>query len=168
MQSRKLNWQYEWSIDRYRCGPENSNWTQTDRKMADRYRYGPKNSNWHGNDQSIWVRPRKLKLNWQDEWPIDIGAVPNSKLKLTRRWPIDIGAVWTRLIYAHWLCLPFYILHVSWAWYFFFWSICLFLFSTQYFHCRKVKACFHIHTTFERFVFITLSLFFIELRLKMN
>ena len=70
--------------------------------------------------------------------------------------------------YAHWLCSHFYILNVSWAWYFIFWLICIFLFSTWYFHCRKVKACFHIHTTFERFVFITLLLFFIELRLKMN
>ena len=128
----------------------------------------------------------KLKLNWQDEWPIDIGAVPNSKLKLTRRWPIDIGAVWTRLIYAHWLCLPFYILHVSWAWYFFFWSICLFLFSTWYFRVifgrsayfyfqpdifitKRWKTRFHIYIFFERFALITLSFFlFMELELKVE
>ena len=44
--------------------------------------------------------------------------------------------------YAHWLCWHFYILHVSWAWYFIPWSICLFLFSTWYFHYRKVKCMF--------------------------
>ena len=70
--------------------------------------------------------------------------------------------------YVHWSCSPFYILHLSWASYFILWSICLFLFSTWYFHYRKVKTCFHIHTIFERFAFITLSFFFIELRLKVN
>ena len=48
--------------------------------------------------------------------------------------------------YAHWLCSHFYILHVSWAWYFILWSIYLFLFSTRYFHYRKVKGMFsHSH-----------------------
>ena len=70
--------------------------------------------------------------------------------------------------YVHWSCSPFYILHLSWTLYFILWSICLFLFSTWYFHYRKVKACFHIHTIFERFAFITLSFFFIEFRLKVN
>ena len=55
----------------------------------------------------------KIRLNWQDEWPIDIdavlktqiehkltgkclidiGAVPKTELKLTRQGLIDIGAV---------------------------------------------------------------------------
>ena len=52
--------------------------------------------------------------------------------------------------YAHWLCSYFYILHVSWAWYFILWSICLFIFSTRYFHYRKVKDMFsHSHHFLE-------------------
>ena len=48
--------------------------------------------------------------------------------------------------YAHWSCSLFYILHLSWAWYFILWSICLFLFSTQYFYYKKVKGMFsHSH-----------------------
>ena len=70
--------------------------------------------------------------------------------------------------YAHWLCSLFYILHLSWAQYFILWLICLFLFSTQYFYYRKVKGMFHIHTIVERFAFITLSFFFMDLGLKVN
>ena len=44
--------------------------------------------------------------------------------------------------YAHWSCSFFYIFHLSWAWYFILWSICLFLFSTQYFYYKKVKGMF--------------------------
>ena len=52
--------------------------------------------------------------------------------------------------YAHWLCWYFYILLVSWAWYFIPWSICLFIFSTRYFHYRKVKDMFsHSHHFLE-------------------
>ena len=70
--------------------------------------------------------------------------------------------------YAHWPCSFFYILHLSWARYFILWSICLFLFSTRYFYYRKVKGMFHIHTIVERFAFITLSFFFMDLGLKVN
>ena len=70
--------------------------------------------------------------------------------------------------YAHWSCSLFYILHLSWARYFILWSICLFLFSTRYFYYRKVKGMFHIHTIVERFAFITLSFFFMDLGLKVN
>ena len=52
--------------------------------------------------------------------------------------------------YANWSCSHFYILHLSWAWYFIFWSICLILFSTRYFHYRKVKDMFsHSHHFLE-------------------
>ena len=48
--------------------------------------------------------------------------------------------------YAYWLCSLFYILHVSWAWYFILWLTCLILFPTRYFHYRKVKGKFsHLH-----------------------
>ena len=52
--------------------------------------------------------------------------------------------------YAHWSYSSFYILHLSWARYFILWSICLFLFSTRYFHYRKVKGMFsHSHHFWE-------------------
>ena len=83
--------------DWYRCGP-NLNWTQIDMKMADRHRCSPKNWNWQDDDWSIWVWSQKLK--WQDEWQIDIGAVPTrTKHKLTGRWLIDISATLTRTEY---------------------------------------------------------------------
>ena len=70
-----------WMIDRYRCSPKNSNWT--DKKMTDQYRYNPEN----------------LNTYWQDQWQIDIGTVPknSNRTELIGRWPIDIGAVptWT-------------------------------------------------------------------------
>ena len=52
--------------------------------------------------------------------------------------------------YAHWSCSLFYFLHMSWAWYFIIWSICLFLFSTRYFIKERWKTFFHIHNAFER------------------
>ena len=52
--------------------------------------------------------------------------------------------------YTHWSCSHFYILHLLWAWYFIFWSICLILLSTQYFYYRKVKCMFsHSHHFLE-------------------
>ena len=52
--------------------------------------------------------------------------------------------------YAHWLYSHFYILLMSWAWYFILWSICLFLFSTRYFYYKKVKNMFsHSHNFWE-------------------
>ena len=54
------------------------------------------------------------------------------------------------LWYVHWLCSHFYILHVSWAWYIILWLTCLILFSTRYFHHRKVKVMFsHSHHFLE-------------------
>ena len=41
-------------------------------------------------------------------------------------------------------------------------------FQPDIFFTKRWKTCFHIHTIFERFAFITLSFFFMELGLKVN
>ena len=50
----------------------------------------------------------------------------------------------------------------------FFGQFAWFYFQPDIFITKRWKACFHIHTIFERFAFITLSFFSMELGLKVN
>ena len=65
-------------------------------------------------------------------------------------WCFRICSLIILIDHTHWSYSSFYILHLSWARYFILWSICLFLFSTRYFHYRKVKGMFsHSHHFWE-------------------
>ena len=50
----------------------------------------------------------------------------------------------------------------------FFGRFAYFYFQPDIFITKRWKTCFHIHTIFERFTFIILSFFFMELGLKVN
>ena len=70
------------------------------------------------------------------------------------------------LRYVHWLCSLFYILHLSWAWYFILWLSRLILFSTRFSLQKGEMQVFTFTPFFSMSAFTTWSSFFVEFVLK--